>query len=201
MFTVVLYILRRLVDQDGPEGRQARDLLELMVGKMKAFELARLAQEEDDLRSSWQPAGQVPVYDTDLVEEIGFRRNNLTGSGIDEFLRGWWFHLLLPGNTVVKPVSSQLIDNIGFASIGQAVSLCARFLVEEEPEIVGIDRLATIAQLGTLAALIKPSRPGPGDVVYSRLCGTFSAWSACGGERGRAAWSYRGLGATVAPSA
>ncbi len=200
MFTVVLYILRRLVDQDDSKGRQAQNLLELWVGKMKAFELAQLVQEEDNLKASWQPPGSVPVYDVDVLEEIRFRYDNLADSGIDSFLRGWWFHLMLPGNTVVKPVSAQLIDNIGLASVKQATSLCVGFLLEEKPEIVGIDRLATIGCFDALAALIELPRPGAGDVAYTRLCSTFSAWSACGGERGRAAWSYQGLEAVIAPS-
>ena len=201
MFTVVLYILRWLVDQDDSKGRQAQSLLELWVGKMKALELTRLEQEEDNLRGAGQPLGSVHVNDINMLEEIRFRYDNLADSGIDSFLRDWWFHLMLPSNTIVKSVSVQLIDDIGFVSVKQAVSLCVEFLLEEKPEIAGIDRLATIDRLDTLAALIELPKPGAGDVAHTRLCSTFSAWSACGGERGRAAWSYRGLEAVIAPSA
>lgn len=198
MFTVVIYILRRLADQNSPQGRQARDLLELIVGRIKAWELAQLDREKAELPAS----GQRPVVDADAIdmrEDIEFRRQRLLDAGVDSALRDWWFRLQLPGEISVRPVPTKLIEAIGFELIGQAVAPCVYFLVEQKPEITAIDRQKTISQLDRLGALIRLPRPGAGVPAASFLGGTFSAWSSCGGERGRPPWLYQGFEKVVPP--
>lgn len=199
MFTVVIYILRRLANQNNPRGRQAKELLELIVGRIKAWELAQLDREEAELQAS----GQEPVIDADAIdmrEDIEFRRERLLNAGVDSALKDWWFRLQLPGEISVRPVPAEVIEAIGFELIGQAVAPCVYFLVEQKPEITAIDRQKTISQLDRLGALIRLPRPGAGEPAANFLGSTFSAWSSCGGEPGRPPWLYRGFDRVVPPN-
>ena len=199
MLTVVIYILRRLVDQDSPSGLSARLLLESIVGRMKNSELAKLKQEEARLRASGRSPRMIDAGEVDLLEDIGFRHDRLLDAGIDDFLRLWWFHLQLPGDSGPRSASLELVEAIGWGLIGKAAGLCRDFLVEDKPEIGSVNNQRAVEQLEKLIGLAD-SASGVNEEVLNNLRNTFLGWSACGSEWGRPPWSYRGFDLVVPPS-